>query len=78
MTVLSIQDQFEEQLLPLFSEKGIILDSFGLRKIEFTEDYKQAVEQKQIEAENIIPEQHRAQQARSPGASCPLAASFPS
>lgn len=61
--IQEVQDQFEEQLTPLFSEKGIILDSFGLRKIEFTEDYKQAVEQKQIEAEAIITEQHRAQQA---------------
>ncbi len=61
--IQAVQDQFEEQLGPLFAEKGIILDSFGLRKIEFTEDYKQAVEQKQIEAENIITEQHRAEQA---------------
>jgi len=61
--IQAVQDQFEEQLMPLFAEKGIILDSFGLRKIEFTEDYKQAVEQKQIEAENVITEQHRAEQA---------------
>jgi regulator of protease activity HflC (stomatin/prohibitin superfamily) len=61
--ILAVQEQFEEQLGPLFAEKGIILDSFGLRKIEFTEDYRQAVEQKQIEAENITTEQHRAEQA---------------
>jgi regulator of protease activity HflC (stomatin/prohibitin superfamily) len=61
--IQQVQDQFEEQLAPLFAEKGIVLDSFGLRKIEFTEDYKQAVEQKQIEAEAVITEQHRAQQA---------------
>ncbi len=61
--IQAVQDQFEEQLSPLFAEKGIILESFGLRKIEFTEDYKQAVEQKQIEAENITTEQHRAEQA---------------
>ncbi len=61
--IQEVQDEFEQQLLPLFAEKGIILDSFGLRKIEFTEDYKQAVEQKQIEAENVITEQHRAEQA---------------
>lgn len=61
--IQAVQDQFEEQLRPLFAEKGIILDSFGLRKIEFTEDYKQAVEQKQIEAERITTEQHRAEQA---------------
>jgi regulator of protease activity HflC (stomatin/prohibitin superfamily) len=61
--IQAVQDQFEEQLTPLFAEKGIVLDSFGLRKIEFTEDYRQAVEQKQIEAENITTEQHRAEQA---------------
>lgn len=61
--IQEVQDQFEEQLKPLFAEKGIILDSFGLRKIEFTEDYRQAVEQKQIEAENVITEQHKAEQA---------------
>jgi regulator of protease activity HflC (stomatin/prohibitin superfamily) len=61
--IQAVQDQFEEQLGPLFAEKGVILDSFGLRKIEFTEDYRQAVEQKQIEAETVITEQHRAEQA---------------
>jgi regulator of protease activity HflC (stomatin/prohibitin superfamily) len=61
--IQAVQDQFEEQLKPLFAEKGIILDSFGLRKIEFTEDYRQAVEQKQIEAEKVITEQHKAEQA---------------
>ena len=61
--IQEVQDRFQEQLAPLFAEKGVILDSFGLRKIEFTEDYKQAVEQKQIEAENVITEQNRAQQA---------------
>ena len=61
--IQEVQSEFEEQLAPLFAEKGIVLDSFGLRKIEFTEDYKQAVEQKQIEAENVITEQNRAEQA---------------
>ncbi len=61
--IQEVQDEFEQQLRPLFTKKGIILDSFGLRKIEFTEDYRQAVEQKQIAAENVITEQHRAEQA---------------
>ena len=61
--IQAVQDEFEQQLRPLFTKKGIILDSFGLRKIEFTEDYRQAVEQKQIAAENVITEQHRAEQA---------------
>jgi regulator of protease activity HflC (stomatin/prohibitin superfamily) len=61
--IQEVQDEFEKQLTPLFAEKGIILDSFGLRKIEFTEAYRQAVEQKQIEAENVTTERHRAEQA---------------
>jgi regulator of protease activity HflC (stomatin/prohibitin superfamily) len=61
--IQDVQERFEEQLAPLFAEKGVILDSFGLRKIEFTDDYKQAVEQKQIEAEKVITEQNRAEQA---------------
>jgi len=62
--IQEVQEQFEEELRPLLAEKGVILEAFGLRKIEFTEDYVQAIEQKQIEAENVITEQHRAEQAK--------------
>jgi hypothetical protein len=40
------------------------LEAFGLRQIEFQKDYVQAIEQKQIEAENVRTEQNRAEQAK--------------
>ncbi len=59
-----VQEEFETQLRPLLEKKGIILEAFGLRKIDFQEDYVQAIEQKQIEAENVITEKNRAEQAK--------------
>jgi regulator of protease activity HflC (stomatin/prohibitin superfamily) len=52
------------QLEPLFLEKGLILDSFGIREIAFSEDYIEAIEQKQIEKERVITEQYKAEQAK--------------
>ncbi len=62
--VQEVQEEFERELKPLLSEKGVILEAFGLRKIDFQPDYVQAIEQKQIEAENVITEKHRAEQAK--------------
>jgi regulator of protease activity HflC (stomatin/prohibitin superfamily) len=62
--IQAVQVEFEEQLRPLLAEKGVILEAFGLRQIEFQEDYVQAIEQKQIEAENVQTEQNRAEQAK--------------
>jgi regulator of protease activity HflC (stomatin/prohibitin superfamily) len=59
-----VQDRFEEQLAPVLGDKGVILEAFGLRKIDFREDYVQAIEQKQIEAENVTTEKNRAEQAK--------------
>ena len=59
-----VQDEFANQLAPLLAQKGVILEAFGLRKIDFQPDYIQAIEQKQIEAENVITEQNRAEQAK--------------
>jgi regulator of protease activity HflC (stomatin/prohibitin superfamily) len=59
-----VQDEFGDQLRPVLAEKGVILEAFGLRKIDFQDDYVQAIEQKQIEAENVITEQNRAEQAK--------------
>jgi regulator of protease activity HflC (stomatin/prohibitin superfamily) len=61
--IQQVQDKFEEDLRPLLANKGVILEAFGLRKIDFREDYVEAIEQKQIEAENVIAEQNRARQA---------------
>jgi regulator of protease activity HflC (stomatin/prohibitin superfamily) len=62
--IQQVQEKFEQQLEPLLAEKGVILEAFGLRKIDFREDYVQAIEQKQIEAENVTTERNRAEQAK--------------
>jgi regulator of protease activity HflC (stomatin/prohibitin superfamily) len=61
--ILEVQEQFRTELAPLLAKDGVILDDFGLRQITFEEDYIQAVEQKQIEAERIIAEQYKRDQA---------------
>lgn len=62
--IQQVQVEFENQLRPLLAEKGVILEAFGLRKIDFQEAYVQAIEQKQIEAENVTTERNRAEQAK--------------
>ena len=62
--VQQVQEEFEAQLRPLLASKGVILEAFGLRKIDFQDDYVQAIEQKQIEAENVTTEKNRAEQAK--------------
>ena len=62
--IQGVQVEFEAQLRPLMADKGVILEAFGLRQIDFQEDYVQAIEQKQIEAENVQTEQNRAEQAK--------------
>jgi regulator of protease activity HflC (stomatin/prohibitin superfamily) len=59
-----VQDNFADQLRPLIGEKGVVLEAFGLRQIDFQDDYVQAIEQKQIEAENVTTEENRAEQAK--------------
>lgn len=43
---------------------GLELTFFGLRSIQFPDEHKQAVEHKQIEAENAITKQQQAEQAK--------------
>ena len=62
--IQQVQEEFETQLRPLLEVKGVILEAFGLRKIDFREEYVQAIEQKQIEAENVVTEKNRADQAK--------------
>ena len=62
--IQQVQIEFENQLRPLLVGKGVILEAFGLRQIDFQEDYVQAIEQKQIEAENVATERNRAEQAK--------------
>ncbi len=58
------QESIEEQLRKDFEQEGLDLVFFGLRQIGFTDAYKQAVENKQIEAENIITRKNQAEQAK--------------
>ncbi|MCD6291360.1 MAG: hypothetical protein J7M34_12715 [Anaerolineae bacterium] len=57
------QAEIEERLRGEFEKAGLQLTFFGLRSIVFTDAYKEAVEQKQIEAENIITKENLAKQA---------------
>lgn len=57
------QNKIAERLQRDFEGVGLELMFFGLRSIQFTDQYKQAVEQKQIEAENIQTKRNLAQQA---------------
>jgi regulator of protease activity HflC (stomatin/prohibitin superfamily) len=58
------QNEIASQLSSDFETEGLELVFFGLRQIGFTEAYKNAVELKQIEAENIITKQNLAEQAK--------------
>lgn len=57
------EDAIAEQLRQDYKKEGIQLVFFGLRSIAFTEDYKNAVEEKQIQAERIKTKENEAQQA---------------
>ena len=59
-----VEEEIASKLRPLFKEKGLVLDSFGIREIAFSADYVEAIEQKQIEKERVITEQYRAEQAK--------------
>ena len=51
-----------EQLEPIFTANRLILDDVGLRSIIFTQDYAQAIENKQIALEGVITAQNEAAQ----------------
>jgi len=57
------QEAISQRLARDFKEEGVDLVFFGLRSIEFTEAYRNAVEQKQIEKENIATKENLAKQA---------------
>lgn len=58
------QERIAQQLASDFDQEGLELVFFGLRQVTFTEAYKDAVEMKQIEAENITTKQNLAEQAK--------------
>ena len=57
------QEEIRERLETEFSDEGLLLVFFGLRSIHFEPAYIQAVEQKQIERENIATKENLARQA---------------
>ena len=57
------QSDIATRLQEEFAKEGIQLVFFGLRSIHFQEDYRKAVEQKQIERENIATKENLAKQA---------------
>ncbi len=61
--IQAAQEAIEAQLAEDFASEGLTLVFFGLRQINFSEAYIDAVELKQIEAENIITKQNLARQA---------------
>lgn len=62
--VFDVQEEISETLRPIFEKNGIILDEFLLRKIEFTEEYFNILEEKQIAEERIVVEQNILAQER--------------
>jgi len=57
------QEEISLRLADDFRKEGLELIFFGLRSIQFTEAYRNAVEQKQIEKENIATKENLAKQA---------------
>jgi regulator of protease activity HflC (stomatin/prohibitin superfamily) len=57
------QEQISTRLQQDFAKEGVQLVFFGLRSVQFEDAYRNAVEQKQIENENIKTKQYQAQQA---------------
>jgi regulator of protease activity HflC (stomatin/prohibitin superfamily) len=61
---LKVQNEIFDALMPTFESNGLILDSVGIREIQFTEQYIGAIEAKQIEAVKVETEKNKAEQAK--------------
>lgn len=62
--VFLVQEEIGETLRPRFDKNGIIMDDFLLRKIDFTEEYFNVLEEKQIAEERIVIEQNILEQEK--------------
>lgn len=60
--IIKIQDEIEDKIKPIFEANGLILDSVGVREIEFSPEYVKAIESKQIEAVKVETEKNIAEQ----------------
>ena len=62
--VTSVSTKIENTLRPKFEANGLLLDEFGIRQIQFEQDYIDAVEAKQIAKERVTTEKHKAEQEK--------------
>ncbi|MDP3011900.1 MAG: prohibitin family protein, partial [Candidatus Hydromicrobium sp.] len=62
--VFVLQEELSNTLRPIFDRNGIILDEFLLRKIDFTDEYFNVLEDKQIAEERIVVEQNILEQEK--------------
>jgi len=60
--ITEVQEEVGKQLMEKFEENGLIFDEFGIRNIDFSQDYVDAIEQKQIEKEKVTTEKYIAEQ----------------
>jgi regulator of protease activity HflC (stomatin/prohibitin superfamily) len=60
--IVEVQREIETKLKEEFENNGLSLDSFGIRSIDFSEEYVNAIEQKQIEKEKVTTEEYKAEQ----------------
>lgn len=61
---IKVQNEIFDALKPTFEENGLVLDSVGIREIQFTDQYIGAIETKQIEAVKVETEKNIAEQAK--------------
>ncbi|MBN1298224.1 MAG: prohibitin family protein [Actinobacteria bacterium] len=62
--VFVVQQELGDTLRPIFERNGILLDEFLLRKIDFTQEYFNVLEDKQIAEERIVVEQNILEQEK--------------
>ena len=62
--IFDVMQEIGDTLEPIFTENGIIMDEFLLRKIDFTEDYFNILEEKQIAEERIVVEKNILEQEK--------------
>ncbi len=62
--VFDLQTEIFNSLKPVFERNGIIMDEFLLRKIDFTEQYFNVLEEKQIAKERIVIESNILEQEK--------------
>ena len=61
---IQVQNEIFDALKTTFEENGLVLDSVGIREIQFTDQYIGAIETKQIEAVKVETEKNIAEQAK--------------